>query len=36
VNQVQAGFGPTVADVMKRIADVLEMAERSTAGSNTD
>jgi hypothetical protein len=36
VNQVQAGFGSTLADGMKRIADALEKAERSTAGSNSD
>jgi hypothetical protein len=34
VNQVQAGFGSTLADGMKRIADALERAERSTADSN--
>ena len=32
VNQVQAGFGSTLADGMKRIADALERAERSAAG----
>jgi hypothetical protein len=36
VNQVQAGFGSTLADGMKRIADALERAERSTKGSNTE
>jgi hypothetical protein len=36
VNQVQAGFGPTLADGMKRIAHALQKAERSTAGSNSD
>ena len=30
VNQVQAGFGSTLADGMKKIADALERAERST------
>ena len=33
VNQVQAGFGATLADGMKRIADALERAERSTTGT---
>lgn len=33
VNQVQAGFGSTLADGMKRIAEALERAERSTAGN---
>jgi hypothetical protein len=36
VNQVQARFGATLADGMKRIADALEKAERSTAGSNSE
>jgi hypothetical protein len=36
VNQVQAGFGSTLADGMKRIADALEKAERSTAGGNSE
>ena len=36
VNQVQAGFGSTLADGMKKIADALERAERSTPGSNTE
>ena len=36
VNQVQAGFGSTLADGMKRIADALEKAERSTAGSHSE
>jgi hypothetical protein len=35
VHDVQAGFGSTLADGMKRIADALERAERSTPGSNT-
>jgi hypothetical protein len=30
VNQVQAGFGPNLADGMKRIADAMARAERST------
>lgn len=37
VNQVHAGFGSTLADGMKRIADALEKAERrvdAAAGSN--
>jgi len=33
VNQVQAGFGSSLADGMKRIADALERAERSTRQS---
>jgi hypothetical protein len=33
VNEVQAGFGSTLADGMKKIADALERAERSTAGN---
>jgi hypothetical protein len=32
VSQVQSGFGSTLAEGMKRIADALERAERSTAG----
>jgi len=36
VNQVQAGFRSTLADGMKRIADALEKAERSTAGRNSE
>jgi hypothetical protein len=36
VNQVQAGFGSTLSDGMKRIADALERAERSTAGGNPE
>ena len=34
VNHVEAGFGPTLADGMKRIANALDRAERSTVGSN--
>ena len=36
VTQVQASFGSTLADGMKRLADALEKAERSTAGGNSE